>query len=46
MVAKQRERVNMGIGKLGSSNFIFVRQFRFNLKGEHLDEHCVKVVLT
>lgn len=43
MVAKQRrERVNMGIGKLGNSSLIFVRQFRFNLKGEHLDENCVK----
>lgn len=34
----------MGIGKLGGSNMIFVRKFRFSLTGSHLEDWSIKAV--
>lgn len=41
---KKLERVNMGIGQLGSSEIIFVRKFRFQLEGDHFEPWSVQKV--
>ena len=41
---RKDDPINMGMGKLGGQNMLFVRKFRFALEGSHLEPWSIKAV--